>query len=619
MISKAIEVIAGFLALYQIIIASRLLPSLGIFIPASEHRAISLFFVLTLIYYYQSFSRKKGIYWLDILLLVSGLIGVGYVAFNYGAIMNYGHYGYLDKKGIILAILAAISLLESSRRVTGIIFPLLILFFLIITMFQNYLPSLLHGKGYSIDRLAYSFYAGGGGIFGIPLGVATTILISFIIFGQLLEKSGAGEWMIRLALSLAGWSAGGPAKVAVVASGFFGMISGSPSANVATTGSFTIPLMKKTGYPPKFAAAVEAVASTGGQFMPPVMGAIVFIMAEWLNIPYVRIVGMAFLPAILYFIILFISIHLEAKKQGLLAIPRQELPSITKVIKDGWFYLIPFFVLIYFLIIRKYPPEMAVMISIPFLIGISFLTKDKERYLTPLKIWKGLIRAVKSWLTVAIITATVGMLISSLELSGLGIKFSRFMVDLSGGNLLPALIMVGIASFILGMGLDSIPCYITLTILAAPTLVKLGVPVEVAHLYVIYWGLASFFTPPVCLAVYVACGISGSRIWETGLEAMRLGISVFVIPIAFIYNQALLGRGTIGEITASILTAVLGGFFVATGIRGFAFKRLFLWERIFSLIGGLLLIGPTNVWTVVSGFCFGILGMLGRKIILRNS
>ncbi len=618
MISKAIEVIAGFLALYQIIIASRLLPSLGIFIPASEHRAISLFFVLTLIYYYQSFSRKKGIYWLDILLLVSGLIGVGYVAFNYGAIMNYGHYGYLDKKGIILAILAAISLLESSRRVTGIIFPLLILFFLIITMFQNYLPSLLHGKGYSIDRLAYSFYAGGGGIFGIPLGVATTILISFIIFGQLLEKSGAGEWIIRLALSLAGWSAGGPAKVAVVASGFFGMISGSPSANVATTGSFTIPLMKKTGYPPKFAAAVEAVASTGGQFMPPVMGAIVFIMAEWLNIPYARIVGMAFLPAILYFIILFISIHLEAKKQGLLAIPRQELPPITKVIKDGWFYLIPFFVLIYFLIIRKYPPEMSVMISIPFLIGISFLTKDKERYLTPLNIWKCLIRAVKSWLTVAIITAIVGMLISSLELSGLGIKFSRFMVDLSGGNLLPALIMVGVASFILGMGLDSIPCYITLTILAAPTLVKLGVPVEVAHLYVIYWGLASFFTPPVCLAVYVACGISGSKIWETGLEAMRLGISVFVIPIAFIYNQALLGRGTIGEITASILTAVLGGFFVATGIRGFAFKRLFLWERIFSLIGGLLLIGPTNVWTVVSGFCFGILGMLGRKIIFRS-
>lgn len=618
MISKAIEILAGLLALYQIIIASRLLHVLGIFIPAAEHRAISLFFVLILIYYYQSFSKKKDINWLNLLFLLSGLIGVGYVAFNYKAIINYGQYGYLDTIGIVFATLAAISLLEASRKITGFILPSLIIFFLFITIFQNYLPGLLHGKGYSIDRLTYSFYAGGGGIFGIPLGVATTILISFIIFGQFLEVSGAGEWMIRLALSIAGWSTGGPAKVAVVASGFFGMISGSPSANVATTGSFTIPLMKKTGYPPKFAAAVEAVASTGGQFMPPVMGAIVFIMAEWLNIPYARIVGMAFIPAILYFLILFFSIHLEAKKQGLLPIPRHELTPVIRVIRNGWFYLIPLIVLIYFLIFKKYPPEMAVIISIPFLIGISFFTKDKERCLTPLNIWKALIKAVRSWLTVAIITAAVGILISSLELSGLGIKFSRFMVDLSGGNLLIALFMVGLASFILGMGLDSIPCYITLTILAAPTLVRLGVPVEVAHLYVIYWGLASFFTPPVCLAVYVACGISGSKIWETGLEAMRLGISVFVIPIAFIYNQALLGRGALEEIIASIVTALVGGFFVAAGIRGFVKDKLSLFERGLSFLGGVFLIGPTTLLMVIFGLCMGFIGTFGRRIILKG-
>lgn len=619
MISKAIEILAGLLALYQIIIASRLLSALGIFIPASEHRAISLFFVLILIYYYQPFPKGKGTYLLNILFLITGLIGVGYVAFNYGAIINYGHYGYLDEKGIIFAILTAISLLETSRRVTGIIFPLLILFFLIITMFQNYLPSILHGKGYNIDRLAYSFYAGGGGIFGIPLGVATTILISFIIFGQLLEKSGAGEWMIRLALSLAGWSAGGPAKVAILASGFFGMISGSPSANVATTGSFTIPLMKRTGYPPKFAAAVEAVASTGGQFMPPVMGAIIFIMAEWLNIPYAKIVGMAFIPAALYFLILFISIHLEAKRQGLAAIPRNELIPVTLVIKEGWFYLIPLFTLIYFLIYKKYPPEMAVIISIPFLIGISFLTKDEDRHLTPLNIWRAFIKAVKSWLTIAVITATVGMLVSSLELSGLGIKFSRFMVELSGGNLLVALLLVGIASFILGMGLDSIPCYITLTILAAPALVRFGIPVEIVHLYVIYWGLASFFTPPVCLAVYVACGISGSRIWETGWEAFKLGISVFVIPIAFIYNQALLGKGTIEEIITSTIMAIIGSFFVAIGIRGFSINNISHWERVISFLGGLLLIGSTRFWAIVLGLGIGIIGILGRKIIFRDS
>jgi TRAP transporter 4TM/12TM fusion protein len=620
-LAKTIEIIAGLFALYQIVIASRLLSWLGIFVPAPQHRAVSLFFVLLLVFYRRSFrgeKRETRVSWYDFLALLSGWIGIGYVAFNYGAILDYSLYGYLDISGIILASLAAFSLLEASRRVAGIILPLLVIAFLLITLFQNYLPGLLYGKGYALDRLTYSFYAGGAGIFGMPLGVATTILISFIIFGQLLEKSGAGEWMIRLALSLAGWTAGGPAKVAVVASGFFGMISGSPSANVATTGSFTIPLMKKTGYPAKFAGAVEAVASTGGQFMPPVMGAIVFIMAEWLNIPYARIVGMAIIPALLYYLVLFISIHLEAKKQGLEAIPRQELTPLLTVLKEGWFYLIPLFTLIYFLIWKRYPPEMAVIASVPFLIAISFFSPHRTRYLTHIRIWQALIQAVKSWLTVAVITATVGILVSSLELSGLGIKFSRFMVDLSYGHLLPALMMVGIASFILGMGLDSIPCYITLTILAAPTLVTLGIPVEIAHLYVIYWGLASFFTPPVCLAVYVACGISGSKIWETGWEAVRLGVAVFVIPIAFVYNQALLGRGAAGEIIAAVVTALLGGVLVAAAMRGYFIDRLSSWGRLLTFGGGLILIGPTNLWTVIFGLGVSILGIFGHKLLIKK-
>lgn len=611
MLGKAVGLIAGLLALYQMIIASRLLTWFGIFISAPQHRAISLFFVLLLVFCYRSPKgeiREAKLSWHDILFLSIGLIGIGYVAFNYAAIIEYGAYGYLDLIGIILALFAAFSLLEASRRVAGIIFPLLIITFLLITLFQNYLPGLLYGKGYAIDRLTYSFYAGGAGIFGIPLGVATTILISFIIFGQLLEESGGGRWLIRLALSLTGWTAGGPAKVAVVASGFFGMISGSPTANVAMTGAFTIPLMKKTGYPAKFAGAVEAVASTGGQFMPPVMGAVAFIMAEWLNIPYARIVRMALIPAILYFLILFMSVHLEAKKTGLQPIPRHEITPLLTVFKEGWFYPIPIFALIYFLLVKRYPPEMAIMASLPFLIAISFLSPDKNHHLVPSHIWKALLKAVKTWLTVGVITATVGMMISSLELSGLGIKFSRFMVDLSYGHLLPALIMVGIASFILGMGLDSIPCYIILTILAAPTLVTLGIPVEEAHLYVLYWGLASFITPPVCLAVYVACGISGSEMWETGWEAVRLGIAVFIVPFAFIYNPALLGRGSLGEVIIGVATALGGACLVAVAVRGFARRPLGWLARSLTLIGGLFLIAP-GVWTIIIGVVLGILGL----------
>jgi len=257
---------------------------------------------------------------------------------------------------------------------------------------------------------------------------------------------------------------------------------------------------------------------------------------------------------------------------------------------------------------------MAVIISIPFLVGVSFLSRDKNNYLIPGRIWQALIEAVKSWLTVAIITASVGMLVSSLELSGLGIKFSRFMVDLSYGRLLPALLIIGFSSLILGMGLDSIPCYITLTILAAPALVIIGVPIEIAHLYVIYWGLASFFTPPVCLAVYVACGISGSKIWETGWEAIRLGISAFIIPIAFVYNKPLLLQGEVGEIIASIITALLGSIFVASGLRGYFDINLLWLERILVLLGGLILIGPTNIFTTIIGLGISLLGIWGRRL-----
>jgi TRAP transporter 4TM/12TM fusion protein len=388
------------------------------------------------------------------------------------------------------------------------------------------------------------------------------------------------------------------------------MISGSPSASVATIGVVSIPMMMSVGYPAKFAGAVESVAGVGGQFMPPVMGAIAFIMAEWLNIPYSQIAIAAFMPALLYYLVLYASIHFEAKRLNLKAIPRSELPSLISNFRKGWFYVLPLATLIYFLVVRSYPPEMAGIYSILVLIGVSFLAPEKENHLGPRQIWKALVGSAKGWIITAGITATVGMLIGSLELSGLGIKFSSFILSLSQGNLFLTLLLVGVGSFILGTGLDSIPCYMTLAVLTAPALIELGIDPMTAHLFIIYWGLAAHITPPSCTPVFVACGISGGKIWETGWEAVRLGIAVYVVSFAFVYNPALLAKGTLIGIVLAFATAAIGTVLIAASIRSFTGQGLPWWSRILTFCGGLLLIGPTTIWTTLSGLGIGFSGLI---------
>jgi TRAP transporter 4TM/12TM fusion protein len=600
--ARALGVLAGIAALYQIVVASRAPTFAGVFVPAFQHRAIGLLFGLVLIYggLLRDAAAGRRERWLDRLLLVMSLVGVGYAALRYDAILHYSQYGYLDAWGIALAAMTGLVVLEAVRRTTGWVLPAIIVTFLLITMFQAHLPGLLHGKGYALDRLAYSVYVGTAGIFGMPLGVAVTIVVSFIVFGRLLELSGSGAWLIRLSLSVAGATTGGAAKVAIVASGLFGTISGSPSANVATIGTITIPLMRANGYPARFAGAVEAAASTGGQFMPPVMGAVAFIMAEALGIPYARIIGMAAVPALLYFAVLFMSVHFEAGHRGLAPLARRDLPRAADVVRDGWFYLIPIGALVYFLLGRNYPPELAALLSGLVLVPVSFLAGDPACRLTPTRIWTALATSARSWLPLVVITAAVGMLIGALELSGLGVKFSGAIVQLSAGNLLVTLVLVGVASLVLGMGLDSIPAYITLSVLAAPALVDLGVAREVAHLFVLYWGLASFITPPTCLAVYVACSISGSSAWDTGWEAVRLGIAAYLVPFAFVYNPALLGRAPALAIVIQAVTALVAATLVAAALRGYAWRPLRPVPRLLLAVAGSLLISPIP-WLELAG------------------
>jgi TRAP transporter 4TM/12TM fusion protein len=608
----------SLIAVYHFIVVAQLPTWFRIFVPHNVHLAISILSALILIFLLlPAGGRKHGedteaagkfrrVPWYDWVLMGCGIIGAGYVIVDHEAVLDYGEFGFLDTKGIVLAVLLAVPVLEGVRRTTGWALPIIIIFFVGITLFQQHLPGLLYGRGYPPERMLYSAYVGDAGIFGLPLGIAANIVIVFLTFGALMEAAGASRWFMDMALALTGWSRGGPAKAAVVASAMFGSISGSPSGNSATTGVFTIPMMKQIGYTPAFAAAVEAVASTGGIILPPVMGAIAFIMAEWIEVSYASIVIAAAAPAGLYFLIVFVSVHLQAHKDGIAPLPRADLPKFWPSFVRGWYYLIPMAALVYFLVVASYPPGMAGIYTCGFVLAVSFLSKDRTKWLTPSRLMAAFDAGVRRWITVAAITASVGIMIGALELSGVGIKFSRFIVEMAGGDLTLTLLFVGIVSLIVGMGLDATPAYITLATLMAPALIRLGVPDMAAHLFVIYWGLASFYTPPTCIAVFVTSSIANSKVWPTGWEAVRLGIAAFLIPFAFVYNPGLLMNGTVVDIVMSIVTAAIGATLLAAGIRGYAFALLNPIQRVALFGGGLLMIAPG--WQMpLTGLIIGII------------
>ncbi len=589
--------LATLTVIYHLLAVGQVFTLFGFFLPPQIHSAISLTLASMIVFLFvpiRGSERRENarLNWYDIPFILAILAANGYVIFFFESIEDYSLFGFLDSFGIVLALALSIALLEATRRTTGIILPLLILAMVAMTAFQPYLPGLLFGLGYDLDRIMYSAYIGEGGIFGLPLKIATTIVFVFVVFGAVMQASGAGRWVIDLALALTGRSRGGPAKASVVASAIFGSISGSPTSNAATTGAFTVPMMRSVGYSPAFAGAVEVVASTGGQILPPVMGAIAFVMAEWIGRSYAEIALAAMLPAIIYFLIVFASVHFRARRDNLVAIPAERMQGFVQVFARGWRHLIPFCALIYFLFGMAYPPGLAGIYATLIAIGSSYLSRDRDEWITFQKFGELSHDAVMRWFTIAIITAAVGLMVGSLELSGVGIKLSRFLIDISGGDLLVALLLIGVASLIIGMGLDSIPAYVTLATLMAPALVGIGVPILAAHLFIVYWGLASFFTPPVCIAVYVVIGFSGAKVWETGWEAMKLGIASFLVPFAFVLNDGLLLQGGPLNIAQAFATAAIGAIILATGVQGFALVRLNLVARILMVVSGVLFIAP---------------------------
>lgn len=486
--------------------------------------------------------------------------------------------------------------------------PLIAAFFVAYAWFGQHIDGIFHISRLSLIRFLNYVSLGVEGIYGTCIGTSATFAFMFILFAEFLIQLGAGDFIINLAESALGHVRGGPAKIAIMASGLFGTVSGSAVANVASTGCMTIPMMKKKGFKPEFAAGVEATASTGGQIMPPVMGTSAFLMAELTNIAYSAICVAAVIPAILYFTCLFVVVDLEAAKNGLTGISRSELPKAKKVLKEGWHYLFSIAVLVLFLVILEWSAAKSALYAIIALVVVVVLKKlITHQKIEWNKIFSIFTKASKSILAVATATSCAGVVVGAFTATGLNLRFAGMLVDLAGGNLPLLLILAMIGAFILGMGLPPTSVYILLAILVAPALTSFGIPVLVAHMFIFYFGVMAPITPPVGLAFYVGAGIAECPPMKAGVQAVKLAVVGFLIPYVFVYNPALLMQGTFIEIAQVTFSTFIGVMALAYAFVGYSFKNLNVVERALFGVCAVLSIIPETITDIVGIALFFVL------------
>ena len=551
--------------------------------------------------------------WLDLGLAALSLGCLSYVFVYYDYITQRFPTAHpLATADIVVGTVTVVLVLEATRRTLGLALPILALLFVAYALGGPWLPGPLRHKGLTYEILIDQTFFTTEGLFGIPLGVAASYVILFIIFGAFLEQSGAGQFFMNFANAIAGGQRGGPGKVAVVSSSMFGTISGSAVANVMVDGWLTIPMMKRTGFKPEAAAAVEAVASTGGQIMPPVMGAASFVMAEFLGVPYSTIMLAAAIPALFYYGTLFAAIHFNAARSGLRGIPREELPRMRVILWRQGHLLVPVLV-IFYLLLQGYTATYAAIMSTASVRG-DLVGPARESRDHPPQGHPGLSRRGRQQtVPVAMATATAGIMIGIILQTGLAIRFTSFLVDFAGGSLFIALVITMLAAVILGTALPTTPAYIMLAALLIPALIKLGVPPLAAHMFAFYFGCLSAVTPPECLAVYAAASISRCSVWAAGWHAMRFAAAGFIVPFFFVYYPALLFQGSWGDIAQAVVSGSIGVIFLAAGLEGYLFRRATWMERGLFVAAALLLIDPRLV-TDLLGLGLLAIGIVSQKL-----
>jgi TRAP transporter 4TM/12TM fusion protein len=530
---------------------------------------------------------------IDLGLLALSCLTIGYLWANHNYL--YDRFVFVDDlrpPDLVLGTIFILLVLEATRRCIGLAMPLTALSFVVYALFfTNVRPESLIEVNYLTTE----------GIFGIPLSVSATYVILFILFGAFVERSGTGKLFMDSSMSVAGHTAGGPAKVAVITSGLFGTISGSAVANVMTTGTFTIPMMYRLGYRPAFAGAVEAVASTGGQIMPPIMGAAAFVMAEFLGASYLEVATFALIPAVLYYVAVFFAVHFEAKRLGLMGVPKEELPKFFDVIKARGHLFIPLIIIITVLFMG-YSAPMAALAGIMSVVPIALLRATTRKDISLSMIIGSLEDGAKGTLAIAMACACAGIVIGVIAQTGLGLDFTTLVLNAAQSNIYYALGLTMIAGIILGMGLPTTPAYIIQVALLVPALIKLGIVEQAAHLFVFYFAILSAITPPVAMAVYAAVGISKSPLWETGWAAVKLGATGYIVPFMFAFSPALLMIGPWDIVTVAITTALIGVICLASSLHGFLLVNLIWAERSMLFLAAILLIKPGPTTDAIGGF-----------------
>lgn len=601
---------------------------------AMMQRSIHLSFAFCLIYLLYPSSKKwsrKKIHPLDAVLSVFGAAAPLYITILWTNTLSQ-RSGMGTPLDIIVGAVGVLLVLEAARRVVGLPIVIVALVFVAYVFAGPYLPGKAAHRGVTIKSLIEHLWFTTEGIFGTPIGVSSTFIFLFILFGSFLEKTGLGQFFIDISNAIAGWASGGPAKVAVIASALEGTVSGSSVGNVVGSGSFTIPMMKKLGYKPEFAAAVEATASTGGQIMPPIMGAAAFLMAEFTSVPYGRIALAAVIPAALYFFAVFTQVHFEAKKLGLKGMKREELPKARDLLLKRGYLLIPLVTIIYLLTEGATPMKAAmwaiiISVAIASLGSIVYKLRGKEATFTFMDVVKGMEAGARGALGVIAACACAGIIIGVVTKTGLGLKLGEILVDAAGGNLFLTLFFTMIASLVLGMGVPTTANYVITSTIAAPAIVMIlnktaGYPfppnsqaiILAANMFAFYFGVLADITPPVALAAFAGAAIAKSDPMKTGVQATKLAIAAFIIPYIFVFNPEMLLFGVAERpvmMVVMIVTAIIGIIGLAVGVEGYAITTMSWYERIAAIVGGLGMVTPA-LWDDFAGG-----GLLAAVLLLQ--
>lgn len=574
-------------------------------ITSTVHINIFLAFVVSLIFLsykpYKSASDK--VHWWDYLLAIVSTVPFYYYVINYDAILTRG--SLCNTADIVMMCIAVVCIMEVCRRAIGNALPIISIIFLLYSFFGNHLPGIWAHRGYSLQRLTTILYMTDNGIFGSTSKVAATTVFMFVLFGAFLNHTSAGDTLTKSAFSIAGRSTGGPAKVAVIASGLMGMVSGSAASNVVTTGQLTIPLMKKNGYQPHFAGAVEAAASSGGTLCPPILGAAAFIMVELIATPYSTIVRASILPALLYYLSVFLSVHYEAKRLKLYGLPKEELPALRQVMAEGGHMLLPLVFLIILICLNR-PIMNVAFYSTIALIVFSWLRKHTR--INFKGILDGLVAGAKSTLDAAAACACAGIVIGVINLTGLGLRFSQLAMELGRNSTFLALLFTMIMLIVLGMGLPAVAAYVIGAAVAGPTLIGMGIPTLAAHLFIFYFSCISSITPPVALAAYLAAGIADANPLRTGFTACRIGLPVFIVPFLFVNNQALLLEGELLVVLQVVATSIIGTFALTLGTIGHFRTKISVPGRVLFFAAGLMMLHPGS-WSDIAGIVIVVIGV----------